>query len=65
MGNETPKKSIDSVSKSEIEPLESDEAGALQGGFAELSSGLSEQSLGDINISKCHCTVQPTVPTTT
>lgn len=50
------------VKSLDVERLTESEAGQLAGGFSEAVDAES-LSAGDINISKCHCTTNPTKPT--
>ncbi|PSL31006.1 hypothetical protein [Chitinophaga ginsengisoli] len=57
------KSSLEKAAKSlDVEKLSENEAGQLAGGFSDALDAESLSS-GDINISKCHCTTNPTKPT--
>ncbi|MCF6402937.1 hypothetical protein L3C95_08640 [Chitinophaga filiformis] len=57
------KSAIEKAAKSlDFEKLSENEAGQLAGGFSDALDAES-LSAGDINISKCHCTTNPTKPT--
>ncbi|SHM72081.1 hypothetical protein [Chitinophaga sp. CF418] len=57
------KSAIEKAAKSlDFQKLSENEAGQLAGGFSDALDAESLSS-GDINISKCHCTTNPTKPT--